>query len=84
MELHFVGTHHHNPRHRAEVRYAYEGMLRGRGGQPPVFIAVEADGQQSAHIRDVGRPELRPPCGTGVGARFQDLGSARCLDLLRG
>lgn len=60
MRLHFIGTHHYNPRHRRQVTEAYERIFReDNGGRPPVFLAVEASEDQFKHIRDVERTDLR-------------------------
>lgn len=60
MQLHFIGTHHYNPRHRRLVTQAYDVLVeKEHEGKPPTFIAVEASEQHFAHIRDVERDNLR-------------------------
>lgn len=60
MELHFIGTHHYNPRHRALVRQGYEELFGNyHRGEAPRFIAVEASQDQFAHVFDVERAALR-------------------------
>jgi hypothetical protein len=59
FRLHFIGTHHYNPRHRRLVTQAYDHLVQtDHGGDKPRFIAVEASSEQFDHIRDVERPAV--------------------------
>jgi hypothetical protein len=59
FRLHFIGTHHYNPRHRLLVTQAYDHLVQNdHGGGKPRFIAVEASSAHFDHIRDLERPSL--------------------------